>query len=217
MGLKERLNQTKRYYNRNGFRKTAVAVTERIFTKENPEFADQYLATHRDSAAMRLANRFMRMAHLVNMKGNAGDKLQWAIAVNAALDTFRLAMPNVPADSALSEIMRVVGKFSSLTQAEMNFQSYVDATVEYYRTIEFYRQWLMDAPKNLQQLAREEYEAWHDLNDARFSFWQDVSYNQEWYSMKPLEIESYYGKLAANRRAELEEERKILQSGNQYR
>ena len=39
MGLKERLNQTKRYYNRNGFRKTAVAVTERIFTKENPEFA----------------------------------------------------------------------------------------------------------------------------------------------------------------------------------
>jgi len=39
MGLKERLNQTKRYYNRNGFRKTAIAVTERIFTKENPEFA----------------------------------------------------------------------------------------------------------------------------------------------------------------------------------
>lgn len=185
--------------------------------KENPEFADHYLATRRDSAAMRLANRFMRMAHLVNMKGNASDKLQWAIAVNAVLDTFRLAMPTVPADSALSEIMRVVDKFSSLTQTEMNFQSYVDATVEYYRTIEFYRQWLMAAPKDLQPLAREEYEAWHDLNDARFSFWQDVSYNQEWYSMKPLEIENYYGKLAANRRAELVEERGIIQSGNQYR
>ncbi len=39
MGIKDRINQTKRYYKRNGFAKTAIAVTERVFTKENPEFA----------------------------------------------------------------------------------------------------------------------------------------------------------------------------------
>ncbi len=39
MGIKQRINQTKRYYKRNGLTKTAVAVTERVFTKENPNFA----------------------------------------------------------------------------------------------------------------------------------------------------------------------------------
>ena len=38
MGIKQRIDQTKRYYKRNGLAKTAVAVTEKVFTKENPEF-----------------------------------------------------------------------------------------------------------------------------------------------------------------------------------
>lgn len=38
MGIKQRIDQTKRYYKRNGFAKTAVAVTERVFTRENPDF-----------------------------------------------------------------------------------------------------------------------------------------------------------------------------------
>jgi len=39
MGIKQRINQTKRYYKRNGFAKTAVAVTERVFSKDNPNYA----------------------------------------------------------------------------------------------------------------------------------------------------------------------------------
>ena len=39
MSLKQRINQTKRYYKRNGFAKTAIAVTERTLVKDNPEFA----------------------------------------------------------------------------------------------------------------------------------------------------------------------------------
>ena len=39
MGLKQRIDQTKRYYKRNGFAKTASAVTERVLTKDNPELA----------------------------------------------------------------------------------------------------------------------------------------------------------------------------------
>ena len=39
MSLKQRINQTKRYYKRNGFAKTASAVTERVLTKDNPELA----------------------------------------------------------------------------------------------------------------------------------------------------------------------------------
>lgn len=185
--------------------------------KKYPEYADDYIATHRDSASMRLANRFMRMSYLVNMNGNASDKLQWAIAVNAVLDTFRVAVPSISPDSTLNEIARVMNKFSSLTQDEMNMQSYVDATVDYYRTIEAYRQWLTTVPAELKPLAQKEYETWHDFNEARFSFWKDVSYSQENYSMKPLEVEGYYENLSSNRRAELDIERSIIKQGKPYR
>lgn len=64
---------------------------------------------------------------------------------------------------------------------------------------------------------QEEYEAWHDLNDARFNLWNDVSYRREWYSMKPLEIEGYYTNLSENRRAELDVERDIILNGKAYK
>ena len=107
--------------------------------KESPEYASEFLADHRDSAAMRLGNRFMRMANVVYRNGNAKDKLQWAIAVGVALDTFRVAVPSLSPDSTLNEILRVMEKFSSDTQGEMNMMCYVSATIEYYRTIEAYR------------------------------------------------------------------------------
>lgn len=199
------------------------SVEERLYNYNNtekaeefPDHADEFMATRQDSAAMRLANRLMRMANLVSTNGKANDKLQWAIAVNAALDTFRETVPSVPKDSALNEILRVVDKFSSQTQSEMNFQCYVYATVEYYLTIETYRQWLQTVPSNIKPLAQKEYEAWHDLNKARFALWNDVSYRREWYSMKPMEIEGYYGNLAENRRAELDIERSIIIGGQPY-
>ena len=91
LGLAEVHSVEDRVYNYNNFDKA----------KESPQYANLYLATHRDSAAMRLANRFMRMANLVNINGNANDKLHWAVAVNAALDSFHVAVPSVPSDSAL--------------------------------------------------------------------------------------------------------------------
>ena len=39
MSLKQRIDQTKRYYKRNGLVKTAAAVAERTLVKDNPEFA----------------------------------------------------------------------------------------------------------------------------------------------------------------------------------
>ena len=170
----------------------------------------------RDSAAMSLANQLIRMAELVNLNGDANDKLQWAIAVNAAIDSFHVAVPSLPIDTVLSDINRVVSKFSNDTQSELNFRWYVKATVDYYRTIEAYRQWLSDVPSNLKSLMQNEFVAWHDFNEARFAFWRDVSYNQEWYSMKPMEIEGYYENLSANRRAELEIERGIILEGKPY-
>jgi hypothetical protein len=184
--------------------------------KEDPGHAKEYMATHRDSAAIRLANRFMRMWYLVNKNGKANDKLQWATAVNSALDTFRVAVPGLPKDSTLNEIPRVVGRFSSLTQSEMNFQCYLDAKIDYYQTIEAYKQWLQAVPSNIKTLAQKEFEAWHDLNDARFALWEDVSYRREWYSMKPMEIEGYFQNLSMNRRAELEIERDIILQNKPY-
>ena len=185
--------------------------------EEYPEYAKDYIATHRDSSALRLVNRIMRMSELVELNGKANDKLQWAIAVNAAIDTFLVNEPTIRKDQALEEIKRVTSKFSSDTQTEMNYISYIYATLDYYRTIEAYRQWLQAVPKDIRALAQEEYEAWHDLNDARFNLWNDVSYRREWYSMKPLEIEGYYTNLSENRRAELNVERDIILKGKLYK
>jgi len=98
---------------------------------------------------MRLVNRFMRMTNLVNMNGDANDKLQWAVAVNTALETFRKDVPTISSDSVLGEINRVMDKFSSRTQREMNFLNYVDATMDYYQTIEAYHNWINSVPDNL--------------------------------------------------------------------
>lgn len=182
----------------------------------DPYYREDPQTEHRDSAAMRLANRFLRMGNLVNLNGNANDKLQWAVAVNAAIDTFLVAVPYLNNDSVIHEIGRVVYKYSNQTQGELNFMCYVDAMVDYYRTIESYRQWLASVPTSQKPLIQEEYEAWHDFNEARFAFWNDVSYRQEWYSMKPMEVEGYYENLSANRRAELQLERGIIENGNSY-
>ena len=178
--------------------------------EDNPEYAKEHIVTHRDSSALRLVNRIMRMNELVKKNGKANDKLQWAIAVNAAIDTFLVNEPTIRKGQVFEEIERVTSKFSSDTQSEMNFISYIYATLDYYRSIEAYRQWLQAVPKDIRQLAQEEYEAWHDLNDARLNLWNDVSYRREWYSMKPLEIEGYYTNLSENRRAELDVERDII-------
>ena len=161
----------------------------------DPYSREDHQTERRDSAAMSLANQLIRMAELVNLNGDANDKLQWAVAVNAAIDSFHVAVPSLPIDSVISDISRVVSKFSNDTQSELNFIAYVDGTVDYFRTIEAYRQWLSEVPSNLKSLMQNEYVAWYNFNEARFAFWRDVSYNQEWYSMKPMEIEGYYENL----------------------
>ena len=182
----------------------------------DPYSREDHQIERRDSAAMSLANRLIRMANLVNINGDANDKLQWAIAVNAAVDSFHVAVPSLPLDSVIPDINRVVNKFSNDTQSEMNFIAYVDATVDYYRTIEAYRRWLSDVPSSLKSLMQNEYVTWHNFNEARFAFWRDVSYNQEWYSMKPMEIEGFYENLSTTRRAELDVERSIISDGKPY-
>ena len=172
--------------------------------------------TKRDSTAVRFANRFMRMAELARASGNANDMLQWTIAVNSAIEDFRKVVPSLSPDSTISEISRVMDKFSSLTQTEMNYHSYVYSMIDCYRTIEAYRRLIEAVPSGLKPLVKKEFEAWYDLNDARYSFWDEVSYNQEWYSMKPLELNGYYGNLFENRCAELEVERGILLEGKSY-
>lgn len=183
----------------------------------NPEEAELYKPTPRDLAALRLANRFMRMGNVVRATGSANDKLQWALAMQTALADYRKAVPSLPADSVLDEMTRVADKFSSETQFEMNYISSIYARIDYYRAIEAYRQWLSAVPAHLKPLAQEEYAAWHDLNEARFAFWNDVSYQQEWYSMKPMEINAYYGNLAENRCEELAQEQAIILQGKAYR
>ena len=186
-------------------------------TGDEPDPADREFESRRDSSAFELANRFMRMHELVIEKGDAMDMLQWAVAVDAALDTFRVKVPELPCDSTLNEIGRIMQEYTSWTQMEMNFMSYVYATIEYYHVLDAYRRWLNDLPTKYQPLAKKEYEAWWRFNEARYAFWRDVSYNQEWYSMKPMEYDEYYSCLAKNRLAELAIERGIIMDGNAYK
>lgn len=187
--------------------------------KEEKNYSeDEYPeVTYRDKCAFRFANKFMRMYHLANINGKALDKLELAKAVNAIIDTFHAQVTEVPRDSVLNEIVRLADKYSSLTQYEMNMQSYFEAAVESYQTYEAYRQWISDVPAKLKELAEVEFVAWHDFNEVRFEFWRDVTYNQEWYSMKPMEIEFYYAVLTMNRRAELAVERDIILRNKPYR
>jgi hypothetical protein len=185
--------------------------------KEEPEYADCFLATHRDSAAMRLANRVVNMAGYVRKNGDyAMNHLQWTIAVNLALKDFRKDVPGVSADSAIYEITGVMDRFSTLTQFEMNMLSHVESTVEDFQTVNAYRLWLKALPSIIKPLAQEEFESWFDFNEARYYFWSDVTYNQEWYSAKPLEYNAYFIFLEQNRRAELNIERDIILKGKSY-
>ena len=180
-------------------------------------FEEATAIRHRDSCDIQLANRFMRMHHLVDMNGDAMDKLQWAKAVNVIIDTFCTQVPILGRDSAIDDIMRIFAKFSPMNQFDMNLACYVMSSIDYYRTIDAYRQWLEDVPDNLRQLAKEEYQAWVELNEARFSLWRDVCFTQEWYSMKPMQIEGYYQHLSENRRFELDIERDIVLRGQTYK
>ena len=181
------------------------------------EDAAGIVITYRDSCALRMANRFMRMHHLVDMNGDAMDKLQWAVAVNAIIDSFCAQVPEVGRDTAIDDITRLFNKIASPVQMDLNLQSYVMSSIDYYRTFDAYRRWLERVPDNLKEVAKEEYVAWHDLNEARFAMWRDVSLTREWYSMKPMQIEFYYQNLSENRRAELAIERDIILEGKLYK
>lgn len=181
-----------------------------------PEDADICLATQRDSAAIRLANRFLSMADLVKKKGDANDKLQWAIAVNSIVDKFRKEVPSVPSDSVLDEICRVIKKFSMQTTPEMEILWSAEAAIDYCRTIEAYRNRIESVPNDLRLLVQEEFRAWHDFNEARFAFWRDVSSEQEEYRLKTMVIEGFYEWLSKNRRAELKIESDIILKGKPY-
>ncbi len=186
------------------------AVQERLFNY------DSTAVSPLDAEALRLANRLMRMYNVVDENGNANDKLQWVMAVNTAIDAFHKAVPSVPSDSALNEVEKVLDKFSSQSQSEMNFQCYVNATIDYYQTIVAYMKWFQEVPSNLKPLMEREYAAWHDLHEARFNFWSDVSYRQEWYSMKPMELAGHYIAMLQNRLAEMDLERGIVIGNKVY-
>lgn len=191
--------------------------TDEEYALSDEEMVENLTLTHRDSCAMRLTNRFMRMHHLVDLNGDAMDKLQWALAVNTIIDTFCAEVPEVERDSAIDDMIRLFRKFSPMYQQDMNLESYIISSIDYYRTLDAYRRWLDDIPNNIKQLAKKEYKKWHDLNEARFVLWRDVYFTPIWYTMKPMEIEEYYQHLSENRRAELQIERKIILDRKPYR
>lgn len=184
-------------------------------TEERPESDKDHEMTHRDAAALRLANRIMRMSRIV--KDNAYEQQQWAIAVNAAIDTFCLAMPDVPRDSALNEVDSVFQKFTAWKNIEMIDYSTLSATIAHYHSIDAFLRLLNDVPADLKSLMQEEYEAWDKFNSARYDFWRDVSYNQVRYSLLSMERNDYYAYLQDNRQAELELQRSIIIGGKPYR
>ena len=176
----------------------------------------QFIATHQDSCTLKLGNRIMRMHSLAFDKGDAMDKMQWTIAVNAAIDTFCIEMPDIPRDSALKDIDRVMYKFMDMIQSDWDYVSYVSSVLKEYQTIENYRQWINELPDDLMLMAQEEYLAWFQLNEERYAFWRDISSEQGQNSLKGPLQSAYYECLLENRKAELAIERKIVLNNKPY-
>lgn len=178
------------------------------YFEEKPESLEDREVTHRDSAALRLANRIYRMYRVI--EDNAYEQQQWAIAANTAINDYCLDMPDVPRDSALNEIDSVFQKFTAWKNPELIDYSSLSSAIAHYRSIDAFLRLLDDAPADLKPLMQEEYETWDKFNRARYDFWYDVSYNQVRYRLLSMEHNNYFEYLQENRQAELELQRGII-------
>ena len=186
-----------------------------IHTLDDPDLAWLPSLPTQGDAQVQMANRFMRMQYVA--LGDPMDELQWVIAVQTILKEYATNY-KVTMTQALDDMLGSVEYLAAGTMPEINRYCYIAASVEYYKTLAVYYEFLQKAEKSpLQELLRDEYVAWNKLNKARHNAYVNIVRAGEWYSALPMEYEGQYAAYAQRRRELLSIETDILYGNTTYR
>lgn len=162
---------------------------------------------------IRLMNRFMRM-QLVAI-GDPMDELRWVEAVQITLDAYATSYDITP-EQAVDSIASASEYLCGGTQYEMNQCAYVLSSVEYYKTLAAYKDFIEQMSNNLQSLFYDEYIAWNKMNKARHNAYVNIVRADDHYSALPMELEAMYSAYAEKRTQLLDIEKQILFGGETY-
>lgn len=161
----------------------------------------------------RLMNRFMRMQFVA--LGDPMDELRWVTATQVILDDY--ATPRgITQEQAIDSLLSAADFLGCGTQYEINQCTYVMSSVEYYKTLAAYKDFIEHMPEDLQPLLYEEYSAWNKLNKARHSAYVNIIRAGYHYSSLSMELEARYAAYAEKRRQILDVEKQILSAGKEY-
>ena len=172
------------------------------------------LLDKRGKDALRLANRFMRMQYVA--MGDPDDEMQWVKAVGVILAEYA-GRYHISEAEALEEMRGSYGYLEAGTQPEINRWVYIEASVDYYKTLLAYKSFLDGIRDNpLRSLLTDEYRAWVRMNHARHEAYTYKRVNTEYYSALPMELEGMFSGCAVYRMQLLDIESDILHTGKMY-
>ncbi len=161
----------------------------------------------------RLMNRFMRMQYVA--LGDPMDELRWVIATQVILDDYATPLA-ITQEQAIDSLLSAAEFLGCGTQYEINQCTYVMSSVEYYKTLAAYKDFIELMPDELQPLLKKEYTAWNKLHKARHSAYVDIIRAGDHYSALTMDLEARYAAYAEYRRQILDIEKQILSAGKEY-
>ena len=126
----------------------------------DPDESDWDYITEADWKKFRLMNRFMRMQFVA--LGDPMDELRWVVATQVILDDYAIPL-GIAQEQAIDSLLSAADYLCCGTQYDINQCTYVMSSVEYYKTLAAYKDFIENMPGDLQSLLYEEYRAWNKL------------------------------------------------------
>ncbi len=179
----------------------------------DPDESDRDYITEADWKKFRLMNRFMRMQFVA--LGDPMDELRWVVATQVILDDYAIPL-GIAQEQAIDSLLSAADYLCCGTQYDINQCTYVMSSVEYYKTLAVYKDFIENMPSDLQALLYEEYRAWNKLNKARHNAYVNIVRAGDHYSALPMELEGMYAVYVEKRRQLLDIEKQIISANKTY-
>ena len=179
----------------------------------DPDESDWDYITEADWKKFRLMNRFMRMQFVA--LGDPMDELRWVVATQVILDDYAIPL-GIAQEQAIDSLLSAADYLCCGTQYDINQCTYVMSSVEYYKTLAVYKDFIENMPSDLQALLYEEYRAWNKLNKARHNAYVNIVRAGDHYSALPMELEGMYAVYVEKRRQLLDIEKQIIAANKTY-
>lgn len=179
----------------------------------DPDESDRDYITETDWKKFRLMNRFMRMQFVA--LGDPMDELRWVVATQVILDDYAIPL-GIAQEQAIDSLLSAADYLCCGTQYDINQCTYVMSSVEYYKTLAAYKDFIENMPDDLQSLLYEEYRAWNKLNKARHNAYVNIVRAGDHYSALPMELEGMYAVYVEKRRQLLDIEKQIIAANKTY-